>query len=554
MNSLNSHLDDMDHFLRAPKISPKASPEKIQGVAIPPVENATAAEAAEEKPLTAEEKKEGIKMMLKMLRKDKKAKEGKKENSIQGKSGKKLVIRNGQMVVISGDGDEDDEKHKKQELLQKILEAAQNDDLDEVSRLTRERLAELHGTDKPRTKVDLLKALKAGSKEVKKLKKALFRMAEGLSPDGMEFLIDAGFWEGLVQGKLTMGGAQPPVPAKEIETAAQTEEWQASLSQEGYFKVAGILGGVGSPDPVNWSPGTHVEREIDNQWYPAVVVESPPPSPGQSPTYNIEYTDDGNHEEAVDVEELRGDHRGEQLAKVQEGVAHLQAAGWPASFIFMFDEAWSLVQNLWPLAEQALGTEVLLDPRLGAQMATPKQSKIDMSGRPQRSHTYSESYGDDGQLHLLHTVALLSAASTKNGGVCVVPREYDQYYDASESWEHGKPSEEAEENVLSLRFGIQSLRPLQGTMGSVLGLAGNIVHWGSRCSEQTESPATSVRALFRHSSAGPCQYDFDPLTAESVAKMSIGDRLCHVARALLLDTIDEQLSLSDFPEMFKQLV
>ena len=136
MNSLNSHLDDMDHFLRAPKISPKASPEKIQGVAIPPVENATAAEAAEEKPLTAEEKKEGIKMMLKMLRKDKKAKEGKKENSIQGKSGKKLVIRNGQMVVISGDGDEDDEKHKKQELLQKILEAAQNDDLDEVITVT----------------------------------------------------------------------------------------------------------------------------------------------------------------------------------------------------------------------------------------------------------------------------------------------------------------------------------------------------------------------------------------------------------------------------------
>merc|ERR1712166_1029310 len=54
-----------------------------------------------------------------------------------------------------------------------------------------------------------------------------------------------------------------------------------------------------------FAPGMSVERDIDNTWYPAVVVESPPASPGQSPTYNIKYTDDGNEEVGVEEDELR---------------------------------------------------------------------------------------------------------------------------------------------------------------------------------------------------------------------------------------------------------
>lgn len=55
-----------------------------------------------------------------------------------------------------------------------------------------------------------------------------------------------------------------------------------------------------------FQPGMSVERDIDNTWYPAIVVESPPASPGQSPTYNIKYTDDaGNKEVGVEEDEVR---------------------------------------------------------------------------------------------------------------------------------------------------------------------------------------------------------------------------------------------------------
>jgi len=272
----------------------------------------------------------------------------------------------------------------------------------------------------------------------------------------------------------------------------------------------------------------------------------------QASTYDIEYLDDGNHEAGVTCAELRIDTRKDEIDALRRGIATVTAAGWPGVFLFMYDEAWRVLDRLWPVAEACLGSPCSLDPCLTAMVAAPKTSRVDMSGAPCRSHTYAESYREDGSLRLLRAVALLSPSSSRNGGLTVLPREFDHYYDSPEAWEHLSPCEEAEENVLSIKFGIQALRPIQFPAGSVVGLAGSLVHWPSRCSSHTqEEPAASISALFRGPEAGPCAFEGDALEREGLLGISVADRLAHISRALMLEAFDGKLSFAAFPQEFR---
>merc|ERR1719181_444736 len=49
-----------------------------------------------------------------------------------------------------------------------------------------------------------------------------------------------------------------------------------------------------------WAVGTAVERDIDGLWFPAVILEFQADS-----TFTIQFTDDDNLEEGVEVGELR---------------------------------------------------------------------------------------------------------------------------------------------------------------------------------------------------------------------------------------------------------
>jgi len=579
---VEDHLEDLDHYLRlSPKnvgTSPSGPKQPTTPVAFEMDEAHAEAEAEKEAPATEEEKKEGVKQLLMMLRAQKAEKKKKEKSSGNAESSteekpkkkKKMKIVDGNLVIIAVDDDGEEveskakeEEAKKEAFLQRILALAEKGKLEEVEELTRTRLAELHGTQVVRvtTKSDFLKALKTGDKGQKLLKKGLFRISEGISPDGLEFMSDPAYWEAIGAG-LTVTGSLPPTmsPVKGPIRPSTGLEWKESLSTYGYFNIPGELGArliapndaKEEPLPTLFETGTEVEREIDNTWYPAVVRSSTPPSsPGESPTYDIQYRDDGNKEAGVEADELRGDAKAKTLAKLSGALQSLLKAGWSSHFIFMYDEAWEMVHRMWPIAEEMLGEGVTLDPRLCAVLSRPKESRIDMSGGPNRGHTHAETFNKSGEPLLLKLVAMLSESSPWNGGLTVVPAEYDDYYDAPEAFEHLTPATETDPNVLSIKFGIQALRPIQAQAGAVIGVAGNVVTWQNRCAtDQADDPNTSLNLIFRAGAARPVPFDNDALLREDVGSMSVSDRLCHVTRSCLLDAIDGKLGMASFPPTF----
>ena len=258
---------------------------------------------------TDEEKREGVKQLLAMLRsqkKDKREKVGNDESigasddatKPKKKGKKKMMIKDGNLIVISvnEDGEATDEaEQKKTELLHRIVQLAEEGNFEEVEALTRDRLAELHGTTPIRntSKVNLLKALKTGDAELQTLKKTLFRISEGLHPKGFEFMLEPGYWEEIAGGVVHVTDRAPSpsnTPVHDRIRPDTVSAWQKSLTFDGYFHENFILGRDTQPEkeealdvrPELFVPGQEVEREIDNTFYPAVVrSRTPPSSPGE---------------------------------------------------------------------------------------------------------------------------------------------------------------------------------------------------------------------------------------------------------------------------------
>lgn len=43
-------------------------------------------------------------------------------------------------------------------------------------------------------------------------------------------------------------------------------------------------------------------------------------------------------------------------------VSNLIKHGWPAVFIYMYDEAWQILERAWDVYEKALGVDAILEP------------------------------------------------------------------------------------------------------------------------------------------------------------------------------------------------
>lgn len=282
MERVDAHLDDMDHYLR-PK-SFKKSPDrfKVSNTSRPSEADLKAAEEApaavlseegSEGPATDEEKREGVKQLLTLLRAQKKKTKKKEKRDAEeeqpqegaepdstkkSKKKKKMMIKDGQLIIIAVNDADDaasEEEEKKKALLSRIVALAEEGDLAQVEALTRSRLAELHGTQPIRTssKMDLLKEMKKGDPEDKLLKKALFRMSEGLQPKGLEFLLDAAHWEQIGGGLSVMrqtAAASPPSSVPKDVAAV----WQGSLDTMGYFCDDVLPGGQGGDSATPSSP------------------------------------------------------------------------------------------------------------------------------------------------------------------------------------------------------------------------------------------------------------------------------------------------------------
>jgi hypothetical protein len=230
----------------------------------------------------------------------------------------------------------------------------------------------------------------------------------------------------------------------------------------------------------------------------------------------------------------------------------LKCAGWPPVFVYMYDQAWQLISQLWSVMEGFLGADCVLEPSFFAWSVGPLKPESGNVGSnfglPHRDYPASEALyaageGPEGvvggtqQPKLLSVWVPLNDATLDNGCMYAVPREFDANFDKSDDQAHMRSAGEVRPGVYKIRFPLHGARPLPAPAGSVLCWNGNTIHWGASCSRHTSAaPRKSMAMTFRRAEVAQLEGGGSPISRESAAPSAMAPemRLALISRALLL--------------------
>ncbi|KAG2440535.1 hypothetical protein HYH02_010413 [Chlamydomonas schloesseri] len=166
----------------------------------------------------------------------------------------------------------------------------------------------------------------------------------------------------------------------------------------------------------------------------------------------------------------------------------LMQAGWPASFLIMYDEVWALVQQASSLMAGATGgnacnMDVLcwyVDPNAGAAGFSPHRDR-----QPDNSPA---TFRPDGTAMYSTCWVPLTDACPENSCLYVVPRWADPGYFAGDDDDGPDPLAVA----LAGKEDYQAIRALPAEAGSALIFTHRIIHWGSRGRKGFHTPRLAV--------------------------------------------------------------
>jgi hypothetical protein len=170
------------------------------------------------------------------------------------------------------------------------------------------------------------------------------------------------------------------------------------------------------------------------------------------------------------------------MARLEGALAALTAAGWPALFVFLFDEPWLAYAELDRLLTGILGAPY---QRLAAFWAWCLEKSTHASGwGPHRDHPRELPRESRGPQALTLWVAV-TEATPDNGCMYVLPATRDPNY--------------GRDLVQCDRATLHEVRALPATAGTVLGWDHRLLHWGGRASAAAASPRMSLSAEFQRS-------------------------------------------------------
>jgi hypothetical protein len=211
------------------------------------------------------------------------------------------------------------------------------------------------------------------------------------------------------------------------------------------------------------------------------------------------------------------------LVGLRAALARLKQRGFAPAFIYMFDEAWLVLERCWRLLgdvlvpDAAAGTgasQLVLEPSVFAHaLSRPRSMEEEKAaaeeedeagasaasaeiqrfsylggnfGLPHRDHSSADCFDEDGRPTLLSLWCPLTPVSQDNGCMFVLPKEFDPLLHASDAPHHLRPYDQ---HSGCLRFGLGgavSLAPCDA--GCALAWHGSLVHWGGACSRHSELP------------------------------------------------------------------
>jgi hypothetical protein len=198
-----------------------------------------------------------------------------------------------------------------------------------------------------------------------------------------------------------------------------------------------------------------------------------------------------------------------EMARLEAGLTALGGAGWPAPFVFLFDEPWLLYARLDGLLSELLGPQYRA---LAAFFAWVLERSDHSSGwRPHRDHTI-RTVGEGGNPDSVTLWVPITEATPENGCIYVVPATRDPNYSG--------------DLELADATSLQDVRALPAEPGSVLGWSHQLLHWGGCASPGVTSPRMSVSAEFQRNT-GPALDEIldDKLPSFAVRLALVGKQL-----------------------------
>lgn len=236
---------------------------------------------------------------------------------------------------------------------------------------------------------------------------------------------------------------------------------------------------------------------------------------------------------------------------MQETMLALKNDGWPAAFIFMFDEPWKWIGQLYPVMGHFLERPELEASVHGWCLSKPgdesKGGVSDNFAKPHRDYEFSQCNTEDGDPFILVIWMPVSDSTLDNGCMYVLPKDADADFDNEGHRRHlgvsrNLPKENPDDpNMSELRFPLECVRPLPAPEGSVICWQGNMIHWGSKCSKAAAQPRMSIAMSFRVTKEVMPMTDSEinicgraPLTQHEVLNLTQSERVSMVAKSLIM--------------------
>lgn len=170
---------------------------------------------------------------------------------------------------------------------------------------------------------------------------------------------------------------------------------------------------------------------------------------------------------------------GSAFERCRDAVRLLELRGWPAVFVYVFDEPWRLFTALHNLLISILGEQYRAVAGFWAWNIPPLDSAA--GWRPHRDR--GEVTISNGRTELLTLWLALTDATQQNGCIHVVPASCDSGYATSD----------LNPDLPNVALG----RPVPAKAGTVLGWTHHLLHWGGRSSSAADGPRVSLSMEFQ---------------------------------------------------------
>jgi hypothetical protein len=175
---------------------------------------------------------------------------------------------------------------------------------------------------------------------------------------------------------------------------------------------------------------------------------------------------------------------------VGEGIKTLVAHGWPASFIFLYDEAWIMTWRMAEFMRSVTGNEISHD--MLAWHVNPDSEETGFSPhRDRQPEVASKTFREDGMAMYTTCWMPLVDATTDNSCLYMIPSKFDPGYIEGDIEEKDPLS-----RALPTKEAYQNIRGLPTEASGALIFTHRIIHWGSSGRPGSGNPRISLSIGF----------------------------------------------------------